>query len=108
MAEPEPDFIGYKPGPQTVRDSVAEQYHEEHRQLQTIATELRAIQLECTALLIQGQTIETILAEATKLAATMIILGSHRHNRIQQLIFGSTSEVVAQRANVPVLIVPTH
>lgn len=30
VAEPEPDFIGYGIGPQTVRDSVSEEFHKEH------------------------------------------------------------------------------
>ena len=31
VAEPEPDFVGYEVGPQYIRDSLAEQFHQEHQ-----------------------------------------------------------------------------
>jgi len=34
VAAPEPDFVGFDPGPQSVRDSQAMKYRQEHRELQ--------------------------------------------------------------------------
>ena len=39
VAEPDPDFIGYKAGPDTVRDAMARKFHREHQQLETAAKE---------------------------------------------------------------------
>ncbi len=106
VAQPEPDFVGYETGPQTVRDYVAETFHEEHSQIQEIAEKLRNQGIETTALLIQGSTAETILNEAKKLAVDMIIIGSHGRNPISELFLGSVSKGVISDANCPILIVP--
>jgi nucleotide-binding universal stress UspA family protein len=106
VAEPEPDFLSYDTGPQTVRDSLAQRFHQEHRQIQQIAQEFRENGLNATALLIQCGTAATILAEAEKLAVDLIIIGSHRRGLLQRLILGSTSAEVVNQAKVPVLVVP--
>ncbi len=108
VAEPDPDFVGYDPGPQTVRDAVAKKFHEEHRALQEMAEELRSAGVDAVALLVQGPTIRTILSEADKLGVDLIVVGSHGKGAVKRLLVGSTSEGVLHGANVPVLIVPTH
>ncbi len=41
IASPDPDFVGYQVGPQSVRDQVAAHLREEHRHLQREADRLR-------------------------------------------------------------------
>ncbi len=108
VADPEPDFVGYEPGPQTVRDVVAHTFHEEHRQLQVCAEQLREDGIDCTALLVQGPVAETLLHEAEKLAVQLIVMGSHGKGAVKKLLVGSTSEGVLHKTAVPVLVVPTH
>ncbi len=108
VADPDPDFVGYEAGPQTVRDSVAATFHEEHRQLQACADQLRADGIDCTALLVQGAVVETLLHEAEKLAVQLIVMGSHGKGAVKKLLVGSTSEGVLHKATLPVLLVPTH
>lgn len=36
VAAPNPDFVGYEPGPQYIRDFKADELREEHRSLQNI------------------------------------------------------------------------
>lgn len=108
VAEPEPDFVGYEVGPQTVRDSLSEKFHQEHRQIQEIADRMRKNSLDATALMIQGSTAETILKEATKLSADIIVVGTHGKGAVYQLLVGSVSESVIQKADCPIFVVPTH
>lgn len=108
IAEPDPDFVGYKAGPQSVRDSLSKEFHDEHIQIQEIADRMREEGLDTTALLSQGSTVETILKEASKLEIDMIVVGSHGRSAMYQLLVGSVSEGVLQKAKCPVLIVPTH
>ena len=108
VAEPEPDFVGFKPGPQSVRDAVANECRAEHRQIQEIAGRLGAAGLDATALLVQGATAETILKEAVKLGVDMIVVGSHGTSAIHDLFMGSVSKGVLHDAQCPVLVVPTH
>ena len=108
VAEPEPDFVGYKVGPQHIRDSQSSQYHIEHNKLQAYADKLRAAGIDTTALLVQGPTVELIIKEASKLDVDMIIIGSHGGGAMHRLLVGSTSEGVLHKSECPVLIVPTH
>ena len=108
VAEPEPDFIGYGVGPQTVRDSVSEEFHKEHAHIQELAESLRLKGLDAKGLLVQGSTVETILKQADKLKAQMIVMGSHGRGAIYKMLVGSVSEGVLHGAKCPVLVVPTH
>ncbi len=64
--------------------------------------------VDTTALLVQGPTIETILKEARKLEAELIVLGSHGRGAVLRALLGSISEGVLHKTDVPLLIVPTR
>ncbi|MCP4406585.1 MAG: universal stress protein [Gammaproteobacteria bacterium] len=106
-AEPAPDILEFKADPQTARESLAKKFHNEHRQIQKIAKQLRKSGLKATALLVHGPTLETILKEASKLGVDMIVVGSHGGNAVYQLLVGSVSEGVVHKSKCPVLVVPT-
>ncbi|GAB4537824.1 MAG: universal stress protein [Pleurocapsa sp.] len=106
IAAPDPDFVGYGTGPPSKRDWRAKTLREEHRYIQEKALELEQSGIDVTPLLIQGATVETILQEATKLNADMIVIGSHGHGALHKALVGSVSEGVIRKASCPVLIVP--
>ena len=83
-----------------------ENIKEEHRYIQGQARELSQSGIKVTALLLQGETVETILREAAKLNAEMIVVGSHGHGALYKAILGSVSEGIIHKASCPVLIVP--
>ena len=88
--------------------SIAERFHNEHHQIQEIAAKLLKAGIDATALLVQGATAETILKEASKLEADMIVVGSHGKGAMYQLLVGSVSEGVLHKSECPILVVPTH
>lgn len=108
VTEPEPDFIGYGVGPQIVRDSVSNEFHKEHEQIQKIAEKLRQQGLNTRGLLIQGSTVDTLLKQAEKRDVKMIVMGSHGRGAVYKMLIGSVSEGVLRGAQCPVLVVPTH
>ena len=107
VAEPDPDFVGFDAGPGEVRDQVAREFHQEHEQIQSLAGRLRDRGHQVTALLVQGPTIETILNEAEKVGAEVIVVGSHGRGKLFDLVVGSVSAGVIRKSPVPVLVVPT-
>ena len=107
-AEPAPDVLEFRADPQAARDSLAEKFHREHRQIQEIAKRLRKEGLEATALLVHGPTVEVILKEASDLDVDMIVVGSHGRGAVFHLIMGSVSEGILHKSRCPVLIVPTR
>ena len=108
VAAPDPYFVGYEPGPQSVRDTVARRFRREHKSLQDQAEKMRKNGLNVTPLLVQGPSAETILREADSLKVDLIIIGSHGHGAVYHLLLGSVSQEVLKNAKCPVLIIPTH
>ena len=108
VADPEPDFMGYDAGPEVVRDQVAHSYNEAHRRTQELAESLRQSGLEATALTIQGAIIESVLDQAERLDAGFVVVGSHGHGAVYDLLVGSISEGIVRKSARPVLVVPAR
>ncbi|MGB7841409.1 MAG: universal stress protein [Salinimicrobium sp.] len=106
VASPDPDFVGYEPGPQYIRNLKAEDFREEHRNLQSICKTFLNGEVENEALLIQGSTVETVLQEAKKLKADMLIVGTHRHSFLHNLLNESVSLELLKRASLPIMAIP--
>ena len=107
-AEPEPDFVGYDAGPEVVRGQVAKEMRDEHRKLQALADKLRDEGVDVTALLVQGPTVETVLATAKKQGSDLIIVGSHGFGAVYDLLVGSISRGLIKDSPIPVLVVPVR
>src|SRR5438045_3200567 len=56
VAAGEPDFVGYKAGPEVVRDEVAKDLRVEHLAVQRLADGVRDQGLDVTPLTVQGAT----------------------------------------------------
>lgn len=108
VAAPDPEFVGYDVGPQYIRDSRADVLREEHQALQEMKARLSAQGIEAEALLVQGTLNETIMAEIEKLAADMVVLGSHGRSRLYELVVGSACAYVIKHAKVPLVVVPSR
>jgi nucleotide-binding universal stress UspA family protein len=108
VAAPDPEFVGYEAGPQTVRDDRAHEIRGEHRELQSAADGLRQRGLAARALLVQGPPVKSILAEAEKLQADVIVIGSHGHGALYRALLGSVGEGVVRASQCPVLVVPAE
>lgn len=106
VAAPDPDFIGYDVGPQYIREVRADELRKEHRLIQKWAAHLESRGVQSDGLLIQGATVEMILAECEKLEVDLLVIGHHKHGLFHQIFMGSTDFQVVQKANIPVLIVP--
>lgn len=53
-----------------------------------------------------GQPVSVILDRANALKADYIVLGSHGHGAVYDLLMGSTSQGVLRKARCPVVVVP--
>lgn len=107
-AVPEPDFVGYEVGPEYIRDSAARHLREEHQKLGEYQEKLRADGVDVTAMLVPGEAVDKIIQEAESLEADWIVLGSHGHGALHNLLAGSVCQGVLSRASCPVVIVPSR
>jgi nucleotide-binding universal stress UspA family protein len=106
VLQPDPDFVGYGVGPQAERDFVAKKIQENRATVQSLAGELAKEGLQVTPVVIQGNTVDTILEEADKMDADMIVTGSHGYGMMYKLFVGSVSKEVLKHSKRPVLIIP--
>lgn len=103
---PEPAFIGYEPGPESVRDAVARDIQKNDKRLHELRDRLRTHGVEAECLLIQGPAVEKIVEESERLEAAYVVIGSHGHGALYDLVVGSVCDGVVRRSRTPVLIVP--
>jgi nucleotide-binding universal stress UspA family protein len=62
------------------------------------------IKAEC--ILMEGPTVDNILKEAEIFNADLIIIGSHKHGRFYNLLFGSVHKSLITLSTIPVLVIP--
>ncbi|MCX2742717.1 universal stress protein [Mangrovivirga sp. M17] len=104
---PDPDFVGYDPGPQYIRDDRAKTIKQEHRYLQELAEKIETNEgISTHALLIQGPTVDTLLKEAMDLKADLIIIGNEDHSFMYKALIGETTSKVVKRAKIPIMVIP--
>jgi nucleotide-binding universal stress UspA family protein len=107
VAAPDPDFVGFKVGPEYVREQRADILRQEHQDIQAMAAQVKADGIEAEALLVQGPTTDTLLEIAQKVSADLIVIGSHGRSALFRAFVGSVSEQILKESKVPVMVVPT-
>jgi nucleotide-binding universal stress UspA family protein len=106
VAAPDPDFVGFEMGPKYIRDFVADELRQEHRELQRYAASLSAKNIEVEGLLIQGTTLDMIEAEVKKLSIDLLVIGSHKHSFLYETFVGNTAVRIIREVKIPVMIIP--
>ncbi len=74
--------------------------------LQRITRGLQAKSIPHATLRLHGAPVAHIVEQAKKLSADYIVMGSHGHNAVYDLLVGTTTHGVLMRAACPVMIVP--
>jgi len=108
VTEPDPSFVGLEAGPEEVQQQVASELQRAHDELDALADRLRANGHAVRTLLVPGPTVQTILEQAEKLDAELIVMGSHGRGKLFDLVVGSVSAGVIRKSPVPVLVVPAR
>lgn len=55
---------------------------------------------------VEGMPAQTILAEAKRIGAQLIVLGSHGQSALGEMLMGSVAHKVTMKSPIPVLLVP--
>lgn len=106
VAEPDPAFVGYAVGPESVRDRVAATLRDQHRRVEALAAHAEQQGVTAHPHTLRGAYAETILHEAERLGAVVTVIGSHGHGRLHDVLVGSVTAAVLRGAKGPVLVVP--
>ncbi|MEO6006376.1 MAG: universal stress protein [Opitutus sp.] len=86
----------------------AEAEREARRRLQRIKAQLSKANLPVELSCERGEAVPAILACAKRIGARYIVLGSHGHTALYDLVVGSTTHGVLKKASCPVVVVPVH
>ena len=89
------------------RREVAHELCDEHEYLQQFTRCLRERNIESSSLLVEGETIKTILCESDRLNVDLIILGCHKHSELFAALMNNTDEGLLSQCSHPVMFVPT-
>jgi nucleotide-binding universal stress UspA family protein len=108
VAQPDPDFVGYDVGPESERNFMATKFRDQHVKIQELSSKMEKKGIKITPLMVQGPTIETIIEEAEKLKADMIVAGSHGHGTMFHILVGSISKGLLNKSPIPLLIIPAR
>lgn len=93
------------------REELAGLLRAEHRALLALGEELRTQGVDAATLLRRcepGDEAKTILKEAERLQPDLIVIGSHGHGALHDLLLGGVSTGVLRSARCSVLIVPSR
>ena len=103
---PDPDFVSFDAGPQTVRDQRAETLHKERKIMELLVEKVKTENLKVKGFMVQGSTVDVLLKEADNFNADVIILGHKKLGFLEKFIRGSVSSGILQNAKIPVYSVP--
>lgn len=98
------DYYAFDSGVMAEAVTAGEKFAE--RRLKALARLVSRLQLQVECQQVTGQAVAVILARAAALKADYIVLGSHGHGAVFDLLVGSTTQGVLRKAPCPVLVVP--
>ena len=105
VIEPAPQFAGYDPGPLSVPMDIPPAMPGDPARLEALKRQCGGA-LEVATLEVRGSAPDEVLKLAREHGADFIVLGSHGHGAIYQLLVGGVADAVLKTAPCPVLIVP--
>lgn len=107
VAAPEPYLVGYdQNGGAYDRHHRAEELTDEHRRLRELAEQIAGDDLVVQPIIVPGDTVDTILAEAEKHDSALVVVGSHGHRALHRLLVGSIAHGLLRKASRPLVVVP--
>ena len=104
----EHDFPMLSPGAVVAAPSVAPDKTAALAHTREFVGLLEKVGVKAEAKVVSGDVVDEIIAEAESLRPQRIIVGSHGHSALYELVVGSVAEGLLRRSPVPVVIVPCH
>jgi nucleotide-binding universal stress UspA family protein len=105
-----PDMVSISNGPTTAVETIALEAppgQTQRRKLKDWEKELADAGLKATLREPTGPVVQEILREADRRSADLIVIGTHGHGAMYNLLVGSVTEGVLKHSTRPVLLVPT-
>jgi nucleotide-binding universal stress UspA family protein len=108
VAPPEPAFVGFDVGPQSVRDAEARRLSDEHRRLSDLDRRLEAEGLRVTSSMWRGDAAEKILDLCARVSADLLCIGSRGRPALVEALLGGVASALLRRSRCPVVVSPAR
>ncbi len=82
------------------------EFQKEAEKVQQFVSELEERGISASGYIKGGQPVKGLLEFAEHRDAELIVIGSHRKNRVEDVVLGSVANGVVRASRIPVLIVP--
>lgn len=79
---------------------------EDRQNLKSLCDAFLSEEIEWELLVIEGSTVEMVLEEAKELNTELLVVGTHKHSFLHNLISESVSLQLFRKANIPLLAIP--
>jgi len=89
-------------------ESIPERFANESRQLEDLAARVKRKGVLIESLLVLGTAVDEILSAVNQYDIDWVIMGSHGHGSIYELMVGTVTKAVLNHATRPVLVVPAR
>lgn len=106
--ETDADFICPEGDPESVHAQIANKFPIEHGRVKALAERLQDDGLDASALLVCGSGVDMTLKHAEMLDASLIVVGTHGHSAVFDVLIGSYSAGIIRKSKLPVLVVPVR
>jgi nucleotide-binding universal stress UspA family protein len=106
VIESEPDYAAFAASQEAQRRKIIADFPLENSALQALVEKLRDDGLDASGLLLRGPAVEMTLGEADRLGAGLIVVGTHGHAAVYDVLIGSCSAGIIRKSKLPVLVVP--
>ncbi|WP_051946396.1 universal stress protein [Verrucomicrobium sp. BvORR106] len=106
VTPPEPPYIGYEPVPASTPFAAEVDPEVDRLQLDHWRDRITGLNSNVSTLQMQGPPTEQILAAAEERHARMIVMGTHRHTALHDVLLGNVTHGVLHHARCPVTVVP--
>jgi nucleotide-binding universal stress UspA family protein len=93
---------------QTLRNEIVAEYRHEHEFLQQLAKCMQDRDIDATALMVQGDTVNTILKESERLDTGLIISGCHKQGALYGALMDDTEEGLLSKCTRPIMFIPMN
>lgn len=107
VVSPDPVVVDFGMAPTVYRPPSAETIQSEGDRMAQLQESLTKFGTRTSTRQLQATRVEDLLAECERVQADMIIVGSHGHGALYNLLVGSITAQVLKKAPCPVLVVPS-
>ena len=112
VAMPDSDIVNGKERVDHSREGIAAELKRRHHELQVLQLVLEKLGVDVMPLLVRsdsprGNPVPKIVEELERLGPDLVVMGSHGHGRLYELLVGSVTAAVVRRARRPILLVPS-